>query len=347
MFRSKLVAILCCFAWLAATVAPVQAAQGTENVPANYNDYSLATEVGGDPDLGAVPDLPTLKRKFKAKDGAAWAKTRLRTAFDSEVRLRSTLEQAHARRTFTDDHWFSEVATLISRLILSGQVTDGQLKDGQLFISVSQGSGKLITMHRRLRYDMKNKKLAKQAQGWEFWVKYLDVAVRLTIPKKCGNLCTLTAGIVSLPVAKAPPLASPPPILVTRRKVETEAFVWTTEGPKSSWHLNSNGSMAQGPPPNIFVPQTKLTVNGSSATSSSGAATATGGTATAINPPLTGRVNVGSATAGATAATSVSGATVATGGPGGGPIATAVQGSDASGAAATTPAITITFGNSP
>lgn len=340
--KNKLLAaiVLLFFARTVATIAPVQAATNqpaaiaSANVPGNYDDYVLTNDVrnsdmGGDKDLGEVNDLPTLQSKYVAVGGINWTLRKVQRSYTLESRLALTLAQAHTRYQFTDREFFLVVATKIDQLIMSGQVADLPIADGQLMLYVSEGGrdprhpGRMETIHRRFQYDATQPALMAMARGWEFWVEFRDVRVRFTIPKPCGNFVVLT-GMLMTYAGRVTQIPSGPSL--TNRKVERREITWSTEGHKSSWHLNSSGQMANGPPPNVFIPRSNTSINVEGSTAS-----ATGGMAA----PMRGTVSVSTA-----GAVSSSTATGVVGGPGGGSAAGAGNSGASTGGSAT-----VNFGN--
>jgi hypothetical protein len=306
--------------------------------------YGPGYGLGGAPDLGQVRTKQQLLARYIAHGGQQWVKARLTEAIRLEPTIRTIVFRAKQKHGITADQFVADAADVVDRFVRGGKVSHERYAEGQILLVVSSSLG--ASTNRAFVYDSAKSQQARLADHWQFWVTVYGVDMRLSVIQYCGNLAVMTVRPTATPTALASPAVptpTPVPTITFRPIPELTPIPISFEGRRHGMSAGQQGLIAPVPNPNVFVPQTKVTVYGSSASSVSGAAT--GGTATAINPALTGRVTVGSATANAAATTSVSGAAAATGGAGAGPIATAVQGSDASGGNATTPPVTITFGN--
>jgi len=238
----------------------------------------------------------------------------------------------------------NDAATALDLAIRYGKVTRSRYPYGQHMLIVSSSVGP--STHRKFVYQPNQ---AAMADYWALWVEAYDVDLSLSFPVYCGNFVLLAAGYKTTP---APPSAPPTPG-IPFQPMPPEEFTFQTEGPRASFHMSQNGSMAQAPPPNVFIPKppavnitvkgstalatAPTTVNGSTSTSTS---SATGG---AGAPAPHGTIVVTPTTVSTATTVTGSGAVAVTGGAGGGPAAGAVDTSGASGGSATGGGVTITF----
>lgn len=318
----------------------------------NWSIYGPGNGLGGAPDLGHVRSIQELQARYQAKGGKAWAIARLNEAIRLEPGMRAAVSVAMQRYRITQAQWVNDAAVALTLAIQYGKVSRARYPVGQRMLIVSSAVGP--STRRQFVYQPHQ---AAMADYWALWVEAYDVDLSLSFPVYCGNFVLLAAGYRTTP---PPPVTTPtpPPPGVPFQPMPPSELVFVTEGPKAGFHMSQNGSMAQAPPPNVFIPkppETKITVNGSTSSSSATAPTtvngstssstssATGGAGGAGAAAPHGTITIGPSTVSTATTVTGSGAVAVTGGAGGGPAAGAVDTSGASGASGTVGGVTITF----